>query len=70
MAVHVHHRLSRREAGATDADSEMVGKAAATLTGRRHLMGGASLRTRSSGGGRLGGRVNVKDKSCVGVCFF
>ena len=69
----VHHRLGRRQTGATDTNSEWMGGATTTLASTDQcLLGGASLRTRGGGGGGggLGGRINVEDKPCVWICLF
>ena len=61
------HRLGRRETGATHADSEWMGGATILTSSSQCLLGEASSRTRGDG---LGGRINVEDKSCIGISLF
>ena len=82
VAMALRHRLGRWETGTTDAHSERMGGATCTTTtttthshlasASRCLVGGAtSMGTRMRGdGGGLGGRIDVEDKSCVGICLF
>ena len=77
MAVAISYRLRGRETRATHADGEGMGGAPRTTTtttlagaSGRCLLGGASLRARDGSGGRSGGRIDVEDKPCVGICRF
>ena len=77
MTVALRCTLGRRQTRATDADTERMGGAttssssylASTTSTDRRLVGGALLRTRGGGGGGLGGRIDVEDKTCVGICL-
>ena len=81
VAVALRCTLGRRQTQATDADTEWMGGAtttssssssylASTTSTDRRLVGGALLRTRGGGGGGgLGGRIDMEDKTCVGICL-